>query len=587
MSNKFYVGTIEELCDIEYGARVVHKRDGGSIYPVYGGGGATFKMDTFNRSNCLIVARFAISKQCTRFVAGDFFLNDSGLTVSSKRDDLLTSFLNYQLTSLNDDIYALARGAAQKNLNVDAFRGLKIVVPTITEQKRIVAILDQVFTCIDKACANAEQNLKNARELFESYLQQVFSQRGDGWSELTLEEASLDFGRGKSKHRPRNDESLYGGEYPFIQTGDVRNSEHVITSYSKTYNDKGLAQSKLWPKGTICITIAANIAETGILDFESCFPDSVIGLVVDSEITTIRFVEYLLQSFKAMLQAKGQGSAQDNINMGTFENLKFPFPKIEKQKLIVDSLDSLMKSVQKLEVIYASKLEDYEELKKSILQKAFTGELTQSIDTKAPEFSAKVISIAQYQHAVNQRDKTFGRVKAQKILHLTESIACLDLDRNPVQDAAGPNDSAHMRKAENWAKQNQFFEFVERTGGGYDFIKLDRYDKMMANAITELKPYREELSSVIDLLISKNKIQAEVFTTVHAAWNNLIIDGADINDEAIVLAARDNWHADKLNILKKEFQEAIKEIRNKQFVPDGSAKYVGGQGNLFGTKQVN
>lgn len=204
----------------------------------------------------------------------------------------------------------------------------------------------------------------------------MFSQRGDGWTELTLKEASIDFGRGKSKHRPRNDESLYGGDFPFIQTGDVRNSEHIITSYSKTYNNKGLAQSKLWPKGTICITIAANIAETGILDFDSCFPDSVIGVVVNSELTTIKFVEYLLQSYKAMLQAKGQGSAQDNINMGTFENLKFPFPDITTQHKIVNSLDSLMTSIQSLESIYTDKLAKYEELKKSILQKAFTGELT-------------------------------------------------------------------------------------------------------------------------------------------------------------------------------------------------------------------
>ncbi len=263
-----------------------------------------------------------------------------------------------------------------KTLNKAKLKKIEVFLPSINEQKRIVAILDHAFADIKKARANAEQNLKNARELFESYLQQVFSQRGDGWGELTLKEASIDFGRGKSKHRPRNDESLYGGEYPFIQTGDVRNSEHIITSYSKTYNEKGLAQSKLWPKGTICITIAANIAETGILDFDSCFPDSVIGVVVNPDITTIKFVEYLLQSYKAMLQAKGQGSAQDNINMGTFENLTFPFPDIETQHIIVSSLDGLRHSIQKLESVYTKKLDRYDELKKSILQKAFTGKLT-------------------------------------------------------------------------------------------------------------------------------------------------------------------------------------------------------------------
>lgn len=251
-----------------------------------------------------------------------------------------------------------------------------IPLPPIPEQKRIVAILDQVFADIEQARAKTEQNLKNTRELFESYLQEVFSQQGDESEYKTLEEVSLDFGRGKSKHRPRNDTSLYGGKYPFIQTGDVRNCEHIISDFTNTYNEKGLAQSKLWPKGTICITIAANIAETGILGFDSCFPDSIIGVVVNPKITTVNYIEFLLQSFKVILQAKGKGSAQDNINMGTFENMKFPFPSLGVQNDIVKKLNILMISVQQLEEIYRDKLSQLEELKKSILQKAFTGQLT-------------------------------------------------------------------------------------------------------------------------------------------------------------------------------------------------------------------
>lgn len=294
-------------------------------------------------------------------------------------------FLMFALTTgvTTDQVEKHRGGVAQQNLSLGQLKSFEIPLPPIAEQKRIVAILDQAFADIDKARALTEQNLKNARELFESYLQQVFSQRGEGWVEKGLNEVSLDFGRGKSKHRPRNDESLYGGEYPFIQTGDVRNSEHRITTYSKTYNEKGLAQSKLWPKDTICITIAANIAETGIMDFEGCFPDSVIGIVVDPKETSVRYVEYLLQSFRAFLQSKGQGSAQDNINLGTFENLKFPFPALDEQEKVVDSLDTLMVSVQSLEKIYAQKLSSIDELKRSLLQKAFSGALTKDTEEAA------------------------------------------------------------------------------------------------------------------------------------------------------------------------------------------------------------
>jgi len=245
----------------------------------------------------------------------------------------------------------------------------------LPEQQRIVKILNKAFVAINKAKQNAEQNLRNAKEVFENYLQGVFENKGDDWEEKTLKEISEDFGRGKSKHRPRNDKKLYGGDYPFIQTGDVRNCEHYITDYSQTYNDTGLAQSKLWPTGAICITIAANIAETGILSFDACFPDSVIGIVVNTRITNVDFVEYLLQSFKVNIQSLGKGSAQDNINMGTFEKKLFPFPSIQEQKQIVKKLNKLSAETQNLESIYQQKLNNLDELKKSILQKAFRGEL--------------------------------------------------------------------------------------------------------------------------------------------------------------------------------------------------------------------
>ena len=307
---------------------------------------------------------------------------DEGLVVADlvriRAQKVDTKYLCYHLNSPITSAYinSQQKGTTRPRVRIAVVRDLPIYAPSLAEQQRIVAILDQAFADIEKARANAEQNLKNARELFDGYLQQVFSQRGEGWNEFTLGEVSSEFGRGKSKHRPRNDESLYGGDYPFIQTGDVRNCNHVIKGYSKTYNEKGLAQSKLWKKGTICITIAANIAETGILGFDSCFPDSIIGLVVNPKITRVSYVEFLLQSFRLILQEKGKGSAQDNINLSTFENMKFPFPDIQTQENIIAELRGFTNSKERLEKVYLTKLESLDELKKSLLQKAFSGELT-------------------------------------------------------------------------------------------------------------------------------------------------------------------------------------------------------------------
>jgi type I restriction enzyme S subunit len=155
----------------------------------------------------------------------------------------------------------------------------------------------------------------------------------------TLGEVAIQFGRGKSRHRPRNDPRLYGGSIPFVQTGDIRNASHIITEYTQTYSEFGLQQSKLWPKGTLCITIAANIAETAILGFDSCFPDSVIGFVANPEMTSTAYVEYLLTSIKAKLQSQSTGSAQDNLNMGILECIKLPFPPLDEQERIVGLLN--------------------------------------------------------------------------------------------------------------------------------------------------------------------------------------------------------------------------------------------------------
>ena len=276
-------------------------------------------------------------------------------------------------------------GATRRRISRKNLGKVHIPLPPLPEQERIVAILDEAFAVIATATANAEKNLANARELFESELNRVFAQKGDGWVEKTLGEMSHDFGRGKSKHRPRNADFLYGGDYPFVQTGDIRNSEHIISNYTQTYSEAGLSQSKLWPAGTICITIAANIAETGILGFDACFPDSIIGMVPEPEKSDSGYVEYLLQFFKTELQQQGKGSAQDNINLGTFERQKFPFAPLPEQQAIVARLDALSEETRSLEEVQQRKLETLTELKQSILHKAFTGELT--ADAKAVDHS--------------------------------------------------------------------------------------------------------------------------------------------------------------------------------------------------------
>lgn len=156
--------------------------------------------------------------------------------------------------------------------------------------------------------------------------------------------------RGKSKHRPRNDPDLYGGPYPFIQTGDVKRSNFYVTEYSQTYSERGLAQSKLWAPGTLCITIAANIADTAILKISACFPDSIIGFLPKKSASDVKFIKYCLDTYKKELQSISQGTTQDNLSQEKLLSLRFRMPSYgEQQKIaaILSTYDDLIESNQR------------------------------------------------------------------------------------------------------------------------------------------------------------------------------------------------------------------------------------------------
>lgn len=302
--------------------------------------------------NCVIVAMYGAT-------VGKIGINKIPLTTNQacaniQLDENIADYryVFHFLSSQYEYIKSLGAGS-QTNINAGIVKKLKIPIPCPDTPKKSLEIQGEIVRILDAFTAmtaelTAELNLR--KHQFNHYRDQLLSFEEGGVEWKTLPEVAIDFGRGKSKHRPRNDARLYGGNIPFIQTGDIRGASHIITRYSQTYSELGLKQSKLWPKGTLCITIAANIAETSILGFDACFPDSVIGFVADPKKTSSGYVEYLLQSIKSKLEEKGRekSSAQSNINLATFEQLKLPFPSLIEQARIVtilDKFDALTNSI--------------------------------------------------------------------------------------------------------------------------------------------------------------------------------------------------------------------------------------------------
>ena len=169
------------------------------------------------------------------------------------------------------------------------------------------------------------------------------------WKSAKLDELGF-VGRGKSRHRPRNASFLYGGPYPFFQTGDIKAANFYLTEYSQTYSDEGLAQSKLWKPGTLCITIAANIAESAILGIEGCFPDSIVGFVADPAKADVRFIKYYLEILKLRMQNVSHGATQDNLSVDKLLSFDFLVPPLPVQLRIAGILsayDELLENSQR------------------------------------------------------------------------------------------------------------------------------------------------------------------------------------------------------------------------------------------------
>ncbi|MBL1319716.1 MAG: restriction endonuclease subunit S [Methylophaga sp.] len=280
-------------------------------------------------------------------------------------------------------------GVAQQNLSLGQMKEFNIPLPPINEQKRIVAILDQAFAEIEKARANAEQNLKNARELFESYLQQVFSQRGEGWVEYRMEDNTLlqmiDGDRGKNY--PKKSDFSDKEHCLFLSTKNVRPNGFKFDEmvFITKERDNLLRKGKL-EKNDVIITTRGTIGNLAIFDESVNYEHIRINsgmLILRPNIKKI-LPSYLFEIMrsgivKKQIQEKTSGAAQPQLPINTLNAFCFPVPNsLTEQNKIVAALKNLEHQTNQLGAIYTNKLNALDELKKSILQKAFTGELTQN-----------------------------------------------------------------------------------------------------------------------------------------------------------------------------------------------------------------
>lgn len=341
------------------GLALCKKKDKGSKYYVYGGGGATFMVDTYNREDCFVVARFAMSPKCTRFVSGKFFLNDSGLSVSTKSTKLLQSFVNKVLLANNDTIYNMGKGMAQKNLDMPSFRNLDIPVPPLQEQERIVAELDLLTEIIDKQ----KQQLKELDTLAQSIFYDMFGNpdtNSKGWLVKKLGElCKSDLGKTLNASKDT------GKMRPYLCAINIHWNEIDLSTLKQTkFEDEELERYSV-VKGDLLVCEGGDVGRSAIWKEDKViqYQNALHRIRFGKEIIAI-YCLFVFQYLKVngILDGRyGKGVTIKHLVKSSLLSIPIPVPPIEFQREFADKIQSIESQKESINrsIAESQKLFDY------------------------------------------------------------------------------------------------------------------------------------------------------------------------------------------------------------------------------------
>ncbi|KXV33633.1 restriction endonuclease subunit S [Gluconobacter thailandicus] len=324
----------------------------------------------------------------------DGIISPAYTVLKRRSEDLLPAYYRYLFKStafiseLQTSVVGIREG---KNISFEELSYSLIPIPPLPEQRAIAAFLDGKCATIDEAVRIKEEQIRLLAERRQILIQQAVTRglsadapmKDSGidwigqipahWEVKRLKHLSEIF-RGKFTHRPRNDPRLYDGEYPFFQTGDVARAGMFLSEYRQTLNEAGLRVSTLIPKGTILITIAANIGDVTILDIDGCFPDSVVGFKPRPEIER-DFLYYSMSAMKTIFMNNSIANAQANLNVDRIGGITVCLPPKAEQNVIMEYVQMANEKTDRAIGVKESQITALREYKTSLINAAVTGKI--------------------------------------------------------------------------------------------------------------------------------------------------------------------------------------------------------------------
>jgi type I restriction enzyme S subunit len=477
----------------------------------------------------------------------------------------------------------------------------RLPLPPLPEQRRIVGILDEAFAGIATAKANAEKNLRNAREVVAPVFGEVLSSvSSKGLPNFQVEQLAAP-AKGSIRTGPFGSQLLHG---EFVDNGiAVLGIDNAVQNrfawdqrrYITKEKYSELKRYTVRP-GDVIITIMGTCGRCAVIpaDIPTAINSKHLCCITLDQSKCLP--EYLHAYFlnhpqaKDFLAARATGSIMEGLNMGIIKELPVLLPSLADQKRVMLKFSAVYVGIKHLESLYQQKLAALDALKKSLLHQAFSGQLGErTVDRKpvavekpllritgmSPNELHALVLIKSYRlHEAHGNLSEFGRVKAEKTAHLIEYHFGIDLERRPVKDAAGPNDFAHFHRMRHRAEKAGWFKFDEKAGSTFIFEPLKKIDKLPSRAALLLGDLEFKIDAFLKLLLPLTWREAELIATVYAGWNNLLIDGKSPTDEEIVYESRENWHPEKLKIARHLFFEAVEWLRKQGVIPAGRGRRV-------------
>lgn len=534
----------------------------------------------------------------SRATIGEVVINTRPMTTNQgfcnfvPTDKITNTYLAYWLTNAKPILLTISSGSTFLEISKTSLRALNVWLPPLPEQKRIAEVLGSVDAAIEATKAVIDQTKTVKQGLLQTLLtrgightkfkESPLGEIPETWEVKTLGElAGVE--RGKFSARPRNDPQFFGGKYPFIQTGEIAQSDGYLTSFSQTLNDSGLSVSRLFKKETIVITIAANIGDVAILGMDAAFPDSLVGISAFKGVNYL-WLYYFLKTQKEYLDSKSTQNAQKNINLQILRPLFVPVPPLSEQ----DALADIFVGVDKQLSSETSKLATLQTLKKGLMNDLLTGrvrvEVASTTETQASNvvpFTLTAPVDAVRKHAVLSAEitaqlyhlNTFGATKREKLTDLVVRHVGLDetTDRQASRHAAGSYDPKARREIDDIFEREHWFK-IQRGASAVKFLKGTAFGGHKTEFEEQFGSVKLQVQKVINLLRDYDTRHCEIIDTLYTAWNDFLIEGKSPSDDEIITEVLTNWHDSKLTISRQDWRSGLSWMRERDFVPSGHGR---------------